>query len=64
MSIILLSSVPYNKTRGNSVYANSIANEINKKVFLIQPSFKNNCIKKIDKYLTIINCQCYVNVKK
>ncbi|MDA7471276.1 glycosyltransferase [Candidatus Pelagibacter ubique] len=55
MSIILLSSVPYNKTRGNSVYANSIANEINKKVFLIQPTFKNNSIKKINKYLTIIN---------
>lgn len=61
MSIILLSSVPYNKTRGNSVYASSIANSINKKVFLIQPSFKNNSVTKINKYLTIINIKVQKN---
>lgn len=56
MAIILLSSVPFRQTKGNSVYAGSLTNEIKKKekVFLIQPSFKNSKIIK-NKLLTTIN---------
>ncbi len=62
MAIILLSSVPLRQTRGNSVYASSLTNEIKKKekVFLIQPSFANSKVIK-KKLLTIINIKVNKN---